>query len=256
MKENRLPLKEAKKKFIKSSFYCGILAILACWFMKLFGFDYFGLDLDNKFFNDLDNFLSLHYLIKQIYCAVMLTIQLYWLTCIVQKEQGKNIWKHVIMFIPLTILVKVCTTIFSSKLGNLTVLVELLYTIIVVSKFKKNKILKSLFINIFIIIYQIISLNMRSLQLKTYTNGFMVTQILTIDFYLLLYLHKEMEVNIMGDSTWFFFGITAWLYFLAGFIIGIFKLHPIKTAKEWYAIGKEKENARKTKRELKKSKKQ
>ena len=96
MKKDALPLKEAKNKFIKSSFYCGIVAILVCWFMKLFGFDYFGLDLDNKFFNDLDHFLSLHYLVKQIYCATMLTIQLYWLTCIVQKEQGKNNAKKVI----------------------------------------------------------------------------------------------------------------------------------------------------------------
>ena len=59
----------------------------------------------------------------------------------------------------------------------------------------------------------------------------------------------------MGDGTLLFFGLTAWLYYVAGFIVGIFKFHPIRTAKEWYEIGKEKENARKTKRELKKSKK-
>ena len=70
MSKDKLPLKEAKNKFIKSSFYCGIVAILICWFMKLFGFDYFGLDLDNKFFNDLNNLFNNNYLLKQIYFTI------------------------------------------------------------------------------------------------------------------------------------------------------------------------------------------
>lgn len=245
----RLPIKEAKKKFIKRSFYCGVVAILVCWFMKLFGFDLIGIDLNNKFFNDLDNFLKNNYLIKQIYCALMLTIQLYWMTCIVQKDSGKRIWKHVFILLPFTIAIKVLTSKLKYDLGNLTILIEFIYTIIVISKFKLKKIPRALFMNVFILIYQAISLHTRSLQLKSYSNGFMVTQILTIDFYLLLYLHKE--VANMDDSTWFFFGFTAWLYRIAGFIVGLFTLHPIKKSREWYEKGKAKEDARKAKKATK-----
>ena len=95
MKKDTLPLKEAKKKFIKSSFYCGILAILVCWSMKLFGFDYFGLDLDNKFFNDLDIFLDTYYL-KHLFSLFMLNLQLYFMCCVCNKEDGKTIIKYII----------------------------------------------------------------------------------------------------------------------------------------------------------------
>ena len=56
----------------------------------------------------------------------------------------------------------------------------------------------------------------------------------------------------MDGGTWIIFGFTAWLYAVAGFIVGLFKLHPIKTAKEYYAKGKAKEDARKTKKANKK----
>jgi hypothetical protein len=252
MKKDTLPLKEAKKKFIKSSFYCGILAILVCWFMKLFGFDYFGLDLDNKFFNDLDMFLDTYYL-KHLFSLLTLHIQLYLLCCCVNKCDGKPIIMYLLKILPITIIVRLLTTYVG---GNISNVLEIIYVIMVCSKLKLKKVPKAIIIIIFNLIYQIISLQTRSLNLKAHSYSYLVTLILPIDYFILLYLHKEMEVNIMGDTTWFFFGITAWLYWLAGFIVGIFKLHPLRTAREWYAKGKEKENARKTKRELKKSQKQ
>lgn len=254
MKKDTLPLKDAKKKFIKSSFYCGILAILVCWFMKLFGFDYFGLDLDNKFFNDLDIFLDTYYL-KDIFIMIMLNIQLYLMVCIINKSHGKENIIYVLKILPITIIYR----IVSIYLGNIySMFIDLIFLLLVTSKLNYKKFGKCFILFFINVIYQIISLNMRSMDLKIHTNGFIASQILSIDYYILLYLHKEMEVeNMFGDDgTFFFFGLTAWLYYVAGFIVGIFKLHPLRTAREWYAKGKEKENARKTKRELKKSQKQ
>lgn len=250
MKKDTLPLKEAKKKFIKSSFYCGILAILVCWFMKLFGFDYFGLDLDNKFFNDLDIFLGKYYL-KDVFIIFMLNLQLYFMTCIVHKEQGKRILIYLLKCLPLTII----TRFISVRVGGSTSsLIEMLFLVVVLSKFKLKYIFRSIIVVLINTLYQAISLSMRSLEIKSHEYTYLVFLIFSIDYLILLYLHKE--VTIMGnDGTWIFLGLTAWLYWLAGFIVGIFKLHPIKTARAWYEIGKEKENARKTKRELKKSQK-
>lgn len=252
MKKDTLPLKEAKKKFIINSFYCGIVAVFILWFMKLFGFDYFGLDLDNKFFNDLDLFLN-KYRLNEIYNTITLYLQVYFMTCIVQKSSGKKQLLYALVVLPFTMIMKILITKNLNVLGNFSSLIEIIFLIIVTSKFKIKKILRAIFITLFVTIYQYISLKTRSLNIQAHTYGFVATQILNIDFYLLLYLHKE--VSIMGDGTLIFFGLTVWLYYVAGFIVGIFKFHPIRTAKEWYEIGKEKENARKTKRELKKSKK-
>ena len=96
---------------------------------------------------------------------------------------------------------------------------------------------------------------MRSLNISSHEYTYIVSMIFTIDYLILLYLHKEMEVNIMGDTTWIFLGVTEWIYKVAGFVVGLFMLKPIKTARKWGKIGKAKEDARKAKRELKKSQK-
>lgn len=245
-----IKFEEAKKIFIKRSFWCCLIAIILCWFMKLFGFDLFQLDLENKFFNDLDNFFTNYYIIKQIYCAVMLSIQLYWMTCIVQKEQGKKIWLYILCLLPFTIGIRLLTSIFAKELGMWTSIIEITYLILTTSMFKIKKLWKGLLAVLLLTVYEAISLQTRSLNVKSHANGFMITQILTIDLYLMLYITKE--AIIMNDSTWIFFGKTAWMYAVAGFFIGLFTLHPIKKAKEYYAKGKEKENVRKAKRESKK----
>lgn len=256
MKEKTLPIKEAKKKFIKRSFYCGVLAILICWFMKLFGFDYFGLDLENKFFNDLDSFFVNQKFLKDVFITILLNVQLYFMVCIVNKEQGFKPLMYIIKTTPITIIYRLITIFYQNNLGNILAIIDIVYLTLITSKMNKNKILKSIVTTIFITIYQIISLQTRSLNIKSHNYNFVVSQILSIDFYILLYLNKELEVNVVGnDGTFIFFGLTAWLYYVAGFIVGLFKLHPIKTAKEWYEKGKAKEDARKTKKELKSIKK-
>ena len=176
MNKDTLPLKEAKKKFIKSSFYCGILAILVCWFMKLFGFDYFGLDLDNKFFNDLDIFLDKYYL-KHLFSLFILNIQLYFMCCACNKEDGKTILKYIIKCLPLTIIVR----FLSTYIGSIGGIIEMLFVAIILSKFKFNKILKSIFIVLVSVIYQAISINMRSLNLKAHSYTYVASMILTTE---------------------------------------------------------------------------
>lgn len=242
----RMPLKEAKDIFIKRSFYIGIITILICWFMKLFGIDIFELDLDNKFFNDLDKFMTEHSWVKQVYYSCTLYLQMLLLNCIVQREKAKDMWKYTLITIPIIIILRVFTSIFETNLGNIAVLIEFIFMVLISSKFKCRMILRSILIVLVSLVYQIISLQTRSVELQAHTHGFIVSQILSIDYYMLLYLHKE--VAIMNDGTLLFFGLTAWLYAVAGFIVGIFTLHPIKKAKEYYAKGKAKEDARKTKK--------
>ena len=165
-----------------------------------------------------------------------------------KKEQGVKTLLYVIYLIPVTIIIRVLTS-YGNSLYNLRQIVEILYLILACSKFKFKKLLSGVGCILLITLYQLLSLQTRSLSFKTHENGFMVTQILTIDFYLLLYISKE--VAIMDDSTWIFFGFTAWLYRIAGFIVGLFTFHPIKKSREWYEKGKAKEDARKAKKATK-----
>ena len=220
--------------------------------MKSFGIDWFGLDLDNKFFNDLNGFLSNHIWLKEIYSTLTLNVQTYFMACSVNRKQGKEIWLYLLKILPLTVIFKVLITYYSSSLGNISMVLEFIFLLLVITKLNYKKFLHASIVMICLIIYQGISLATRSLELKAHSYGFVVTQILSIDLYLLLYLHKEMEVNVMGDGTWFFFGFTEWIYGVSGFIVGIFIGHPILKYREYKMKGKAIEDARKAKKELRK----
>lgn len=235
--------REAKSKFIKRSLICSIIAILVCWFMKLVGFDLFQLDLNNKFFNGVDIFFTNNEWLRQIYFGLTLYLNTYLITCIVNQESGKKIALYVLFTMPLSIGVRVLTSIFSTQLGMFVAIIEIVYLVLLCSKFNYKKMPRAFIIVMLTTIYQMISQNTRSLPIKSHTTGFVANQIMNIDYYIMLYLHKE--VVIMNDGTWIFFGPTAWLYAVAGFITGIFKGHPIKNAKSWYSKGLLKEDVRK-----------
>ena len=113
-------LKEAKNVFVKRSFILGLIAVFVCWFMKLIGFDIFGLDLNNKLFNDMDVFLSTYHL-KDLFSLIILNIQLYFMVGIVNGKDGKETWMFILKCLPLTILVRLLTTAVG---GNLSMLME------------------------------------------------------------------------------------------------------------------------------------
>lgn len=247
--EQKLTFKEAKEKFSKRAFIGCILVLLVCWFMKLFGITYFNLDLDNKLFNDINNFITNNNL-TNIYYTITLSVQVYLLYCIVNRDKGKKAILYCLALVPINVLVRVLTSLYEVELGNLAGLLEIFYLVLITTKFNYKKFLRGLFVVVFMVIYQGISVNLRNYEIKVHTYSLIVELILSIDLYILLILHRE--VALMNGGTWVIFGFTAWLYAVAGFIVGLFKLHPIKTAKEYYAKGKAKEDARKTKKANKK----
>lgn len=247
--EKNITFKEAKEKFSKRAFIGCVLALIVCWFMKLFGITHFNLDLNNKLFNDVSNFISNNNL-TNIYYTITLSIQVYLLYCIVNRDKGKKAILYCLALIPLNILVRVMTSIYELQLGNWAGLIEILYLVLITTRLNYKKFIRGLFVVIFMVIYQGLSVNLRDYKIKVHTYSLIVELILSIDLYILLLLHRE--VSFMNGGTWVIFGFTAWLYAVAGFIVGIFKGHPIRTAKEYYAKGKAKEDARKTEKANKK----
>jgi hypothetical protein len=214
--------------------------------MKIIGFDLFQLDLDNKSFNDMDGFFTNHEWLRQVYYGLTLYLQVLLMTAIVHRRFDKKIVLYSLAVIPFGITIRVVDTIFTQQLGMWKSIIEIIYLIIATSMFKLKKIPRSIFCVLVITLYQFISLQTRSLEIKSNNYGFVANQILNIDFYIMMYLHKE--VAIMDGGTFIFFGPTEWLYKVAGFIVGIFKGHPIQYARKYGAKGKAIEDARKAER--------
>jgi hypothetical protein len=138
------------------------------------------------------------------------------------------------------------TSRYELLLGNWAILIEFVYLMLVASKFNYKRFLRAIFVIGFLLLYQALSVMLRDYEIKAHTYSLIAELILSIDLYILLLLHRE--VSFMNGGTWLIFGFTAWIYSVAGFIVGIFTGHPIKKAKEYYAKGKAKEDARKTKK--------
>lgn len=241
----KVSFKEIKETFSKRAFFGCLLALAICWFMKLFGITHFNLDLDNKLFLGINDFMTT-YNLTNIYYTLTLSIQVYLLYCIVNITKGKKAMLYSLAIVPLNVLVRVMTSRYELLLGNWAGLIEILYLVLITTKCNYKKFLRGLFVVMFMVIYQGLSVLLRDYEIKVHTYNLITELILSIDLYILLILHRE--VSFMNGGTWVIFGFTAWIYSVAGFIVGIFTGHPIKKAKEYYAKGKAKEDARKTKK--------
>lgn len=244
MRKN-ITFKEVKEQFSKRAFIGCLLALIVCWFMKLFGITHFNLDLDNKVFNDISNFITNNKL-TNIYYTITLSIQVYLLYCIVNRSKGKKAILYCLALVPLNVLVRVINTEIKQYIGGIVSIIEIVYLVLITSEFKFKKIGRGFIVILFFTLYQFLSLLVRDLEIKTHSYNLITELILSLDLYILLILHRE--VSFMDGGTWIIFGFTAWLYAVAGFVIGLFTLHPIAKAKEYYAKGKAKEDARKTKK--------
>lgn len=241
----KVSFKEIKETFSKRAFFGCLLALAICWFMKLFGITHFNLDLDNKLFLGINGFMTT-YNLTNIYYTLTLSIQVYLLYCIVNRTKGKKAILYSLAIVPLNVLVRVMTSRYELLLGNWAILIEFVYLMLVASKFNYKRFLRAIFVIGFLLLYQALSIMLRDYEIKAHTYSLIAELILSIDLYILLLLHRE--VSFMNGGTWLIFGFTAWIYSVAGFIVGIFTGHPIKKAKEYYAKGKAKEDARKTKK--------
>jgi hypothetical protein len=241
----KVSFKEIKETFSKRAFFGCLLALAICWFMKLFGITHFNLDLDNKLFLGINDFMTT-YNLTNIYYTLTLSIQVYLLYCIVNRTKGKKAILYSLAIVPLNVLVRVMTSRYELLLGNWAILIEFVYLMLVASKFNYKRFLRAIFVIGFLLLYQALSIMLRDYEIKAHTYSLIAELILSIDLYILLLLHRE--VSFMNGGTWLIFGFTAWIYSVAGFIVGIFTRHPIKKAKEYYAKGKAKEDARKTKK--------
>lgn len=237
--------KEAIDKYSKAAFYGCLLALPLYWLIKLFGITQFNLDLNVPVFVDISNFITINNL-TNVYYTITLTVQCYFIYGIVQLTKGKRAALYCICLIPFTVIVRLFTSYYETQLGNWAIWIEFIYMVIVMAQFNYRRIAESIFTNLFIILYQACSVLLRNYAITAHQYNLITELLLSLDYYILLILHRE--VAIMNGGTWFIFGPTAWLYAVAGFIVGIFKRHPIIIAKEYYAKGKAKENARKAKR--------
>ena len=170
-------------KYLSTSLKVYIFVLIIVFILKLVGFDYFGLDVNNKVVLSISNFL-LNTRYSDSVIALTIYIQLYLYLCIVCKKRHLYLYTLIGTLINLTIqafLVYYSKSDWIYYICSLGIMIIL--PMIVNKSFKIKEQVKYLLL---LSLYQLICLTIRNIGVNNNYNNFVVDTLLNIDQLLLL----------------------------------------------------------------------
>lgn len=188
------------RKYLSTSIQVYLLLLVLIFIMKLVGLDYFGLDLDNKILISISNFITKNMLINNFMWFILLIINHYIIisyTCNDNSSQMKIY--NALLLIPFYILQ--CYKL--DWFGNFAFLVEELYFFIVSYIYKKEiKVKRFLFITLFMMAAQLISMLTRFNYSIEYVSNPIANFILNLDYLLMLIIVHKLNFTKGGSESW------------------------------------------------------
>lgn len=185
------------QKYLRVSLkvYIFVLAIIVI--LKLIGFDYFGLDVNNNTMLEINNIVA-EYNINYIWYFIILYIQFYLYLGLVCNTR-----KHYIYALIGTILNAVIQLIIINIMGAPSFIyspLSISIMIIIPMFINKNaKVIKQIKVVLLMTFYQMLSILIRNVNIKYSDWNFLVDTILNIDQLLLLII--SYNINFMGGGT-------------------------------------------------------
>lgn len=179
--------------------------------LKLFGLDYFNLDTNNKIINQINDFI-MYWRLENIWYAITLYLNCYIVMSITTNDNSKSMKKFTLYLMPFFLLFQYLKT--HNNIPYIFVILDLLYMFILsicyIKIVKKDKIHKYNIGNYWLFmlactIYQIISLNTRSIMIINQENlnkYFIISLILDIDYFVLMIMTYKLHFIKGGKSLW------------------------------------------------------
>lgn len=189
--------------------YFSILFIVVI--LKLFGINYFGLDMNNKIINNINHFI-LKWKLENIWYSITLFINTYVIFAITCNDNSNRMKIFTLITMPINMLMQIIKTKYNIPL--IFMLNDILYLIILILcyiKFvKKEKIYKYNIRNYFVfsiitIIFQFASVGIRSLTIQTQSlqeNNFVVNIIINFDYFALMIFTYKLYFMKGGKDLW------------------------------------------------------
>lgn len=189
--------------------YFSILFVIVV--LKLFGIDYFGLDMNNKIINNINNFI-LKWKLENVWYAITLFINTYIIFAISCNDNSKRMKIFALITMPMNMIIQLIKTKYNIPL--ILMCTDILYLIILIIcyiKFiKKEKIYKYNIRNYFVfsiisIIFQFASVGIRSLTIQTQSlqeNNFIVNIIINFDYFALMIFTYKLYFMKGGKDLW------------------------------------------------------
>lgn len=189
--------------------YFSILFIVVI--LKLFGINYFGLDMNNKIINNINDFI-LKWKLENVWYAITLFINTYIIFAISCSDNSKRMKIFTLITMPMNMVIQIIKTKYNIPL--ILMCTDILYLIMLIICYikliKKEKIYKYNIRNYFVfsiitIIFQFASVGIRSLTIQTQSlqeNNFVVNIIINFDYFALMIFTYKLYFMKGGKDLW------------------------------------------------------
>lgn len=186
------------------------IILISTFILKLFGFYYFNLDMNNEVVLMINNFVSTYHL-EYIWYAVTLYINAFCIISMTTNIGDDKMKKDILFMLPLFLFMQYLKN--TINMPWLFVIVDFVYLFILSmlyikyrgNKIGKNNIINFILFSIMTIIFQYISLVTRNIPVQNqdaFDNDFIINIIINIDYFALMLMTRKLYFIKGGKSLW------------------------------------------------------
>ena len=200
-------MKKDLDKILSSTLKTYFIILIGIVVVKLFGFDYFGLDTSNEIIIVIDNFIKTFHL-ELVWYAITLYIYQYVIFSITCVDNSKAMKLYTLYTLPIAITIQLLKTQINAP--YLFAIIDLLwlfmFSILYIKMVKRNKIEKYNVRNYWIycvvnMIFQLLSMFIRNIEIVK-SHGIIISILLNFDYILLSIISYKLFFDMGGKSLW------------------------------------------------------
>lgn len=201
-------MKKDLDKILSSTLKTYFIILIGIVVVKLFGFDYFGLDTSNEIIIMIDNFIKTFHL-ELVWYAITLYIYQYVIFSITCVDNSKTMKLYTLYTLPIAIAIQLLKTQINAP--YLFAIIDLLwlfmFSMLYIRFVKRNKIEKYNVSNYWIycvvnMIFQLLSMFIRNIDMSVDYNNFIMSFVGNIDYIILSIMFYTYFYLKGGKSLW------------------------------------------------------
>lgn len=201
-------MKKDLDKILSSTLKTYFIILIGIVVVKLFGFDYFGLDTSNEIIIMIDNFIKTFHL-ELVWYAITLYIYQYVIFSITCVDNSKRMRIYTLFTLPIAIIIQIAKT--NINCPYLFAIIDLLwlfmFSMLYIRFVKRNKIEKYNVSNYWIycvvnMIFQLLSMFIRNIDMSVDYNNFIMSFVGNIDYIILSIMFYTYFYLKGGKSLW------------------------------------------------------
>ncbi len=202
-------MKKDLDKLLSRTLFTYFTILFVIFILKMFGLNYFQLDLNNKIINNINTFIT-NWHLENVWYAITLYINGVLVMGITCNDNSKKMKLYVLACLPLFVFVQYMKRYSTLKHSPIFVLIDLLYLFILsicyIKLIKRDKMHKYNVGNYWLFmgvstLFQFISLLTRNIKIEL-TNNFIVSTLLSLDYIILSIMVYQLYFIKGGKSLW------------------------------------------------------